>query len=112
VADHEHHLAKPGHAIEVRDFGQDVDRGIGLFTGTGTPVPGGFTYYQAKEALQEIAKKGGKIVGYEFVEVEPEHEVFETSSRMAARLIMDFLGAIFKHQGHMHPQPAAPTSGA
>ncbi len=76
-----------------------------LLTGTGTPVPGGFTYYQAKEALQEIAKKGGKIVGYEFVEVDPEYEVFETSSRMSARLMMDFLGAIFKHQGDKHPQP-------
>jgi agmatinase len=81
-----------------------------LLTGTGTPVPGGFTYYQAKEALQEIAKKGGKIVGYEFVEVAPPYEVFETSSRMAARLIMDFMAAIFKHQGHLHPQPPAPTS--
>ncbi|MGH9337900.1 MAG: arginase family protein, partial [Vicinamibacteria bacterium] len=82
-----------------------------LLTGTGTPVPGGLTYYQAKEALQEIAKKGGKIVGYEFVEVAPEYEVFETSSRMSARLIMDFLCAIFKHQGEKHPQPAAPTAG-
>jgi agmatinase len=81
-----------------------------LLTGTGTPVPGGFTYYQAKEALQEIAKKG-KIVGYEFVEVAPDFEVFQTSSRMAARLIMDFLCAIFKHQGHQYPQPAAPTVG-
>jgi len=76
-----------------------------LLTGTGTPVPGGITYYQAKEALQEIAKKGGKIVGYEFVEVDPEYEVFETSSRMSARLMMDFLCAIFKHQGDKHPQP-------
>jgi len=76
-----------------------------LLTGTGTPVPGGLTYYQAKEALQEIAKKGGKIVGYEFVEVDPEYEMFETSSRMSARLMMDFLCAIFKHQGEKHPQP-------
>jgi agmatinase len=82
-----------------------------LLTGTGTPVPGGFTYYQAKEALQEIAKKGGKIVGYEFVEVDPEYEVFETSSRMSARLIMDFLGAIFKHQRDKHPQPGATSAG-
>ena len=62
-------------------------------------------YYQAKEALQEIAKKGGKIVGYEFVEVDPEYEMYETSSRMSARLMMDFLCAIFKHQGEKHPQP-------
>jgi agmatinase len=79
-----------------------------LLTGTGTPVPGGFTYYQAKEALQEIAKKG-KIVGYEFVEVDPDYEVFQTSSRMSARLIMDFLAAIFKYQRDKYPQPTAPT---
>jgi agmatinase len=74
-----------------------------LLTGTGTPVPGGFTDYQAKEALQEIAKRGGKTVGYEFVDVDPEYEVFETSSRMSARLMMDFLGAIFQAPGRQGP---------
>ena len=80
-----------------------------LLTGTGTPVPGGFTYYQAKEALQEIAKKG-KVVGFEFVEVDPEYEVFQTSSRMSARLIMDFIGAIFKHQGDKYRPPVGPST--
>jgi len=31
--------------------------------------------------------------------------MYETSSRMSARLMMDFLCAIFKHQGEKHPQP-------
>ncbi len=80
-----------------------------LFTGTGTPVPGGFTYYQMKEILQEVAKKG-KIAGFEFVEVAPDYEVFQTSSRMASRLIMDFLAAIFLYQRHHYPA-SKPVAG-
>jgi hypothetical protein len=30
---------------------------------------------------------------------------------MAARLIIDFMGAIFKHQGDRHPQPTAAGAG-
>lgn len=79
-----------------------------LSPATGTPVPGGFTYYQAKEALQEIAKKG-KIVGFEFVEVAPEYDFAETTSRLSARLMLDFLAAIFKYQADKYP-PAKPQS--
>ena len=67
-----------------------------LSPATGTPVPGGFTYYQAKEILAEIARKG-RVVGFDFVEVAPAYDFAETTQRLTARLIMDFLGAIFKH---------------
>ena len=44
----------PDAANYYISFDVDVIR-PSLLTGTGTTVPGGFTYYQAKEALQEVA---------------------------------------------------------
>jgi agmatinase len=64
--------------------------------GTGTPEPGGLNYYQLKNGLLELAnRKRGKIVGFDLVEVSPPYDWAETTSRVAARLILDFLGAIF-----------------
>jgi len=67
-----------------------------LAPGTGTPEPGGLNYYQFKNGLLELAKsKQGKIVGFDLVEVSPPYDWADTTSRVAARLILDFLGAIF-----------------
>ena len=40
--------------------------------GTGTPSPGGFSYDEANELLEALAKKG-EIVGFDFVEVHGAH---------------------------------------
>jgi agmatinase len=45
-----------------------------LSPATGTPVPGGFTYYQVNEMLSEIARKG-KVVGFDFVEIAPAYDL-------------------------------------
>ncbi|MBI4641072.1 MAG: agmatinase [Candidatus Tectomicrobia bacterium] len=67
-----------------------------LAPGTGTPEPGGLNYYQFKDGLLELTKsKQGKIVGFDLVEVAPPYDWVDTTSRVAARLILDFLGAIF-----------------
>lgn len=68
-----------------------------LSPGPSTPVPGGFSYYQAKELLTEIANKGN-IVGLDFVEVCPPYDTNNVTARITARLVMDFLGAIFKQR--------------
>jgi agmatinase len=60
--------------------------------GTGYPEAGGLTYYQLKEGLLEAAGKG-KIVGFDLVEVNPMFDQAGVTSRLAARLILDFLGA-------------------
>jgi agmatinase len=61
--------------------------------GTGTPEPGGFTYLQMREMLTALPRKG-KIVGFDLVEVNPLYDPAGITSQVAARLILDFLGAI------------------
>lgn len=61
--------------------------------GTGYPEAGGLNYYQLKEGLIEAAGKG-RIVGFDLVEVNPLFDQAGITSRLAARLILDFLGAI------------------
>lgn len=65
-----------------------------LAPGTGTPVPGGFNYYQASELLDAIAARG-HIAGSDMMEVSPPYDVNGTTSRMAAHLIMRFLASVF-----------------
>jgi agmatinase len=60
--------------------------------GTGYPEAGGLNYYQLKEGLIEAAGKG-RIVGFDLVEVNPLFDQAGITSRLAARLILDFLGA-------------------
>lgn len=61
--------------------------------GTGYPEAGGLTYYQLKEGLREAAARG-RIVGFDLVEVNPLFDPAGITSRLAARLILDFLGAV------------------
>ncbi len=65
-----------------------------LAPGTGTPVPGGFTYYQASELLEAIAAKG-HIAGFDMMEVSPPYDFQNTTSRLAGHLIMRFLASVF-----------------
>jgi agmatinase len=61
--------------------------------GTGTPEPGGFSYNQLKEILVGIPARG-RVVGFDVVEVCPPYDHSEITSLVAARLVLDMLGAI------------------
>lgn len=66
-----------------------------LAPGTGTPVPGGFTYYQLRDLLAGIATRG-RVVGFDLMEVSPPNDFESTTSRLASYLVIEFLGAVFK----------------
>ena len=66
-----------------------------LAPGTGTAVPGGFTYYQLRELLAAIAVRS-RVVGFDLTEVSPPNDFESTTSRLASYLVIEFLGAIFK----------------
>jgi len=62
--------------------------------GTGTPEPGGLNYFQMRELLKNLTKKGN-IIGFDIVEVNPLFDTADITSQIAARLAFDFLGTIF-----------------
>ena len=66
-----------------------------LAPGTGTPVPGGFTYYQLRDLLAAIGARG-PVVGVDLSEVSPPNDVGNITSRLGGYLLMGFLGASFK----------------
>jgi agmatinase len=63
--------------------------------GTGTPEPGGFSYRELKAMLTGLPEKGN-IVGFDIVEVNPLYDNGDITSLVAARLAIDFLGAIME----------------
>ncbi|MFQ5876067.1 MAG: agmatinase [Dehalococcoidia bacterium] len=62
--------------------------------GTGTPAPGGLYYFEMRDALIALAKRG-RIVGVDFVEVAPPYDHAEVTTRFAAKLIIDLLSVLF-----------------
>lgn len=62
-------------------------------TGTGFPEPGGIGYYQLKEALLLVAQRAS-IVAFDVCEVNPNYDSADVTARIAARLMLDLLGAI------------------
>jgi agmatinase len=68
-----------------------------LMPGNGSPSPGGFSYHEVVDLLRGIARKGD-VVGFDFVEVAPTYDATEVTQQTAARVILDFLGAIFKER--------------
>lgn len=69
----------------------------GIARGTGTPAPGGLTYDIVNDTLYEIAKKG-KVVAFDLVEVAPACDTSQVTERVAAMLIMNFMGYILKNK--------------
>jgi agmatinase len=61
--------------------------------GTGFPEPGGIGYYQLKEALRLVAERAS-IVAFDVCEVNPNYDSADVTARIAARLMLDLLGAI------------------
>jgi agmatinase len=62
--------------------------------GTGYPEPGGINYYQLKEALQLVAQRYD-VVAFDVAEVDPVYDAAGVTARIAAKLTLDLLGAIF-----------------
>jgi agmatinase len=63
--------------------------------GTGTPSHGGFLYYEVLELLQAVAK-AHDIVGMDLVEVAPDYDHSQSTSILAAQILLNFLGFIFE----------------
>jgi agmatinase len=68
-----------------------------LMPGNGSPSPGGLTYHEVVDFLRGVAARGN-VVGFDFVEVAPIYDQTEVTQQTSARVILDFLGAIFKHK--------------
>lgn len=66
--------------------------------GTGTPVPGGFSTWEALQYIQGL--KGLDIVGYDVVEVAPAYDPSGITSIAAARIIQEFLAQIAWRKKH------------
>jgi hypothetical protein len=62
--------------------------------GTATISHGGFSYYESKDILREIAKRF-EVVGADFVEVSPPYDPSGITLLLAARTSLDFIGSIF-----------------
>lgn len=65
-----------------------------VMPGTGTYEPGGLKFEEIDQILASLPSKG-KIVGFDVVEVNPLRDPSGRTGQTAARLILDFLGAIF-----------------
>jgi len=59
--------------------------------GVGTPVPGGLTYREA-HLICEMAAESGKLVGLDFVEVNPILDERNKTAALAVELILSALG--------------------
>jgi agmatinase len=66
--------------------------------GTGTPSHGGFLYYEVLEMLQAVAKRH-EVVGMDLVEVAPDYDATQSTSILAAQILLNFLGFIFHARG-------------
>jgi agmatinase len=64
---------------------------------TGTPVPGGFSYYQMCELLDALAARG-RIVGFDIMEVSPPYDHTDETSLLASYIGLRFLESIYKHR--------------
>lgn len=63
--------------------------------GTGTPSHGGFLYYEVLEMLQALSKRH-EVVGIDLVEVAPAYDAGESTSILAAQVLLNFLGFVFQ----------------
>ena len=64
-----------------------------IASGTGTPSHGGFYYYEILELIDGLVKQGN-IVGLDLVEVAPDYDLTNSTSTLAAQLLMNVIGRI------------------
>ena len=60
--------------------------------GTGTPVPGGLTSYEALQLLRAVS--GGQVVGADVVELSPDHDVSGITALLAVSVLGEVLAAL------------------
>jgi agmatinase len=72
---------------------------IAAAPGTGTPEPGGLSFVEVRDAVRAIARRC-RIVGVDLVEVSPPYDWAEITARVAARLLLDTVSAIFDRDAH------------
>jgi len=66
--------------------------------GTGTPEPGGFSYYEAKAILLAVCERTN-VIGMDVVEVAPMYDgPGQLTALHGARLILDTVGAAFRRR--------------
>lgn len=86
---------------EIPDFENcfvtiDIDGfDISVAPGTGSPSPGGLSYEKVNLLLEGIANKGN-VVGFDLVEVAPQYDPTNTTTRIAALTILNFIAFILK----------------
>ncbi len=68
---------------------------ITLAPGTGSPMPGGFHWEELNQLLELIAHKGN-VVAFDLVEVAPQYDPTGTTCRVAAMIMLNFIGHILK----------------
>lgn len=73
--------------------------------GVGWPSMGGLTYFEAVNLLKGVAARG-PIAGLDLVEIVPANDVNDITSLLAARLIVDALGALV-HAGRIGRPPGS-----
>lgn len=70
---------------------------ISIAPGTGSPSPGGLNFEQLNLLLESIAKKGN-VVAFDLVEVAPQYDPTNTTTRIAALTALNFIAYILKHK--------------
>src|SRR5882757_23222 len=73
--------------------------------GTATISHGGFSYYEGKDILREVARRF-EVVGTDFVEVSPPYDLSGITALLAARTSLDFIGSIFHERAKRRTRPA------
>tara|TARA_B100000700_G_C15039948_1_gene854843 strand:+ start:1 stop:798 length:798 start_codon:yes stop_codon:yes gene_type:complete len=68
-----------------------------IASGTGTPSHGGFYYYEILEFVDALIKQG-RIEGLDLVEVAPDYDLTNSTSTLAAQLLMNIIGRIIYHK--------------
>ena len=64
-----------------------------IASGTGTPSHGGFYYYEILELIDGLTKQGN-IAGLDLVEVAPDYDITNSTSTLAAQLLMNIMGRV------------------
>ena len=64
-----------------------------IASGTGTPSHGGFYYYEVLELLSGVINQG-KVIGMDLVEVAPDYDQTNSTSTLAAQLLLNLIGRI------------------
>ena len=58
---------------------------------------GGFYYYEVREFLDGLTKQGN-IVGLDLVEVAPDYDLTNSTSTLAAQLLINVIGRILHNK--------------